>query len=109
MLCLYRYGRVNYVLARRLELLREVARLQESLDVPGDVSYTCETAGHFYLYQVRLVCHLNVNIKKLLVWLFLSMRSDNSYVDTLYFKGGLNSPYRQTLYTQLSWVLQQTH
>ncbi|XP_036448843.1 RNA helicase aquarius isoform X1 [Colossoma macropomum] len=47
-----RYGRVNYVLARRLELLREVARLQESLDVPGDVSYTCETAGHFYLYQV---------------------------------------------------------
>ncbi|XP_030641850.1 RNA helicase aquarius [Chanos chanos] len=47
-----RYGRVNYVLARRLELLGEVARLQESLDVPGDVSYTCETAGHFYLYQV---------------------------------------------------------
>ncbi|XP_017331417.1 RNA helicase aquarius isoform X3 [Ictalurus punctatus] len=47
-----RYGRVNYVLARRLELLGEVARLQESLGVPGDVSYTCETAGHFYLYQV---------------------------------------------------------
>ncbi|MBN3285523.1 AQR helicase, partial [Polyodon spathula] len=47
-----RYGRVNYVLARRLELLREVGRLQESLNVPGDVSYTCETAGHFYLYQV---------------------------------------------------------
>jgi len=43
---------VNYVLARRLELLGEVARLQESLGVPGDVSYTCETAGHFYLYQV---------------------------------------------------------
>lgn len=54
--CLFsRYGRVNYVLARRLELLREVGRLQESLDVPGDVSYTCETAGHFYLYQVRLL------------------------------------------------------
>lgn len=48
-----RYGRVNYVLARRLELLREVGRLQESLGVPGDVSYTCETAGHFFLYQVR--------------------------------------------------------
>ncbi|XP_039598060.1 RNA helicase aquarius isoform X2 [Polypterus senegalus] len=47
-----RYGRVNYVLARRLELLREVGRLQESLDVHGDVSYTCETAGHFFLYQV---------------------------------------------------------
>ena len=44
-----RYGRVNYVLAQRLELLTEVGRLQQSLDVPGDVAYTCETAGHFYL------------------------------------------------------------
>ena len=26
--------------------------LQESLNVHGDVSYTCETAGYFYLYQV---------------------------------------------------------
>lgn len=26
--------------------------LQESLGVGGDVSYTCETAGHFFLYQV---------------------------------------------------------
>ena len=25
---------------------------QESLDVVGDVAYTCETASHFYLYQV---------------------------------------------------------
>lgn len=47
-----RYGRVNYILAQRLELLQEVARLQESLKVPGDVSYTCETAGYFYIYQV---------------------------------------------------------
>ncbi|XP_077992997.1 RNA helicase aquarius-like [Glandiceps talaboti] len=47
-----RYGRVNFVLGRRLELLKEVARLQESLGVHGDVSYTCETAGHFFLYQV---------------------------------------------------------
>ena len=72
----YRYGRVNFVLAKRLELLSEVQRLQvicnavpfmyflggeklyklfclqESLDVHGDVSYTCETAGYFFLYQV---------------------------------------------------------
>lgn len=48
-----RYGRVNYVLAQRLELLEEVARLQSSLDVKGDMSYTCETAGYFYLYQVK--------------------------------------------------------
>lgn len=27
--------------------------LQESLDVHGDVSYTCETSGYFFLYQVR--------------------------------------------------------
>ncbi len=43
---------MNYVLGKRLELLQEVARFQESLGVPGDVAYTCETAGHFYLYQV---------------------------------------------------------
>ena len=47
-----RYGRVNYVLAQRLELLQEVSRLQESLDVKGDMSYTCETAGYFFIYQV---------------------------------------------------------
>lgn len=47
-----RYGRVNYVLAKRLDLLTDVQRLQESLDVKGDVAYTCETAGYFYLYQV---------------------------------------------------------
>ena len=47
-----RYGRVNFVLAQRLELLEEVARLQQTLGVRGDVAYTCETAGHFYLYHV---------------------------------------------------------
>uniref|UniRef100_A0A914V800 Intron-binding protein aquarius n=3 Tax=Plectus sambesii TaxID=2011161 RepID=A0A914V800_9BILA len=47
-----RYGRVNYVLAQRLELLNEVERLQQSLGVVGDVAYTCETAQHFFLYQV---------------------------------------------------------
>ncbi|KAL6447091.1 hypothetical protein ACFW04_001442 [Cataglyphis niger] len=47
-----RYGRVNYVLAKRLDLLMEVQRLQESLNVKGDVAYTCETAGYFFMYQV---------------------------------------------------------
>ena len=49
-----RYGRVNYVLKTRLELLVKVQRLQESLgtSTSGDVSYTCETAGHFYLYEI---------------------------------------------------------
>ncbi|TRY75128.1 hypothetical protein TCAL_00660 [Tigriopus californicus] len=47
-----RYGRVNYVLAKRLELLDEVSRLQKSLDVRGDVAYTCETSGYFFLYEI---------------------------------------------------------
>ncbi|KAJ8928422.1 hypothetical protein NQ314_019011 [Rhamnusium bicolor] len=47
-----RYGRVNYVLAKRLDLLMEVEKLQRSIKVEGDVAYTCETAGHFYLYQI---------------------------------------------------------
>lgn len=49
---LCRYGRVNFILALRMELLKEVERLQQSLGVQGDVAYTCETAGHFFLYQV---------------------------------------------------------
>ena len=48
----FRYGRVNYVLAKRLELLKDVQKLQESVGVPGDVAYTCETAGYFFLYHV---------------------------------------------------------
>ncbi|CAF0926502.1 unnamed protein product [Adineta ricciae] len=47
-----RYGRVNYILKKRLELLEQVERLQKSLNVTGDLSYTCETAAHFYLYNV---------------------------------------------------------
>lgn len=35
-----------------MALLNEVQRLQEALDVPGDVAYTCETARHFYLHHV---------------------------------------------------------
>ena len=30
----------------------DCVRVQASLGVEGDVSYTCETAGHFFLYQV---------------------------------------------------------
>ncbi|XP_062502366.1 RNA helicase aquarius-like [Corticium candelabrum] len=47
-----RYGRVNLILHKRLELLAEVQRLQDSLDIQGDVSYTCETAGHFFRFQI---------------------------------------------------------
>lgn len=47
-----RYGRVNYVLAKRLELLNLVKKLQHSLNIPGEDMHTCETAGHFFLYRI---------------------------------------------------------
>jgi len=58
-----RYGRVNYVLSKRLELLKEVERFQQSLGVAGDVAYTCETAGHFFLYQVSVGLLLNAELQ----------------------------------------------
>ena len=42
---------MNYVLAKRLELLEEVTRLQKSLGVKGDVAFTCETARYVVLSQ----------------------------------------------------------
>lgn len=50
-----RYGRVNYVLAKRLQLLDEVDRLNTSLeDVQCDsAAYSCESAGHFYLNFIK--------------------------------------------------------
>lgn len=47
-----RVGRVNAMLARRLELLAEVERLARALKVGESVAYTCETAGHFWLLHV---------------------------------------------------------
>ncbi|CAG0914886.1 unnamed protein product [Notodromas monacha] len=47
-----RYGRVNFVLTKRLQLLAEVARLQETLGVTGEAAYTCETARYFFLNHV---------------------------------------------------------
>ena len=47
-----RYGRVNYVLGKRLYLLYEVGKLAKSLDIHSDVAYTCETASNFYLHQI---------------------------------------------------------
>ena len=47
-----RQGRVNAMLARRLELLAEIERLARTLQIPDDVAYTCETAAHFWLLHV---------------------------------------------------------
>ncbi|EDQ85935.1 uncharacterized protein MONBRDRAFT_38574 [Monosiga brevicollis MX1] len=49
-----RYGRVNFILGHRMELLSEVKRLSETLeDISAQLEYTCETAGHFYIYHVE--------------------------------------------------------
>ena len=47
-----RTGRVNAMLARRIELLDEVDKLAKQLQVTADVGYTCETAAYFYLLHV---------------------------------------------------------
>eukprot|EP00803_Ostreobium_quekettii_P001943 evm.model.scf_2381.2 EVM.evm.TU.scf_2381.2 scf_2381:10191-21993(-) len=47
-----RVGRVNAMLARRLELLAQVERMAKQFGVPEDMAYTCETAGHFWLLHV---------------------------------------------------------
>ena len=47
-----KWGRVNYALARRMQLLAEVQRLAHSLGIAGDFGFTCETAEYFNLYHV---------------------------------------------------------
>jgi intron-binding protein aquarius len=48
-----RSGRVNWSLERRMELLGEVQRLAASLGCAGDVGYSCETAGYFYVEHIK--------------------------------------------------------
>jgi intron-binding protein aquarius len=45
-------GRVNWSLARRLQLLEQVQRLAVSLGVQGDFGSSCETASYFRQEQV---------------------------------------------------------
>jgi len=47
-----RVGRVNAMLARRLELLAEVEKMARQFGVSEDVAYSCETAAHFWLLHV---------------------------------------------------------
>jgi intron-binding protein aquarius len=50
-----KWGRVNHMLARRMELLKEVERLAKSLGLAEahDVAYSCDTARHFFLLHVQ--------------------------------------------------------
>ena len=51
-----KWGRVNLTLSRRLELLAEVDRLAQSLELGADAAasagYTCESAQYFKLYHI---------------------------------------------------------
>jgi intron-binding protein aquarius len=48
-----KWGRVNFMLAKRLELLAESGRLAAAMNLDqGTASLSCENAGHFYLLQV---------------------------------------------------------
>jgi len=48
-----KWGRVNHMLSRRLDLLTKVERLAESFGLAGqDAAYTCENAQHFFLHHV---------------------------------------------------------
>lgn len=48
-----KFGRVNFMLQRRLEHLATVEKLAKSLDIKDEVSYTCETAERFFLFHVQ--------------------------------------------------------
>ncbi|KAF9902731.1 hypothetical protein EC991_004582 [Linnemannia zychae] len=47
-----KYGRVTSFLEKRVNLLAEVDRLAQSLEIGGEHGSTCETAGYFYSYHV---------------------------------------------------------
>ena len=47
-----RTGRVQAMLQRRLDLLKDVERLARQLNVTEDMAYSCETAGHFWMLHV---------------------------------------------------------
>jgi len=47
-----RVGRVNAMLARRLELLAQVEVMAKQLGVAEGLTYTCETAAYFWLLHV---------------------------------------------------------
>jgi len=49
-----KWGRVNHMLQRRLDLLAKVERLADTFGLMGqDAAYTCENAQHFFLHHVQ--------------------------------------------------------
>lgn len=46
-------GRVDWTLSRRMQLLEQVQHLAGTINVTGDVGYTCETAEYFRLEHIQ--------------------------------------------------------
>ncbi|KYQ92453.1 intron-binding protein aquarius like protein [Tieghemostelium lacteum] len=47
-----RSGRIDYILTQRIQKLKIVEYLAQSLNEPTDVGYTCETAIHYFSYSI---------------------------------------------------------
>ena len=47
-----KFGRVNHMLQRRMELLEEVKALAASFDMDDASAYSCEAASHFNLFHI---------------------------------------------------------
>eukprot|EP01130_Rhizamoeba_saxonica_P016379 TRINITY_DN7564_c0_g1_i1.p1 TRINITY_DN7564_c0_g1~~TRINITY_DN7564_c0_g1_i1.p1 ORF type:complete len:1263 (-),score=293.44 TRINITY_DN7564_c0_g1_i1:334-4095(-) len=48
-----KYGRVNYMLSIRMELLQKIKLLAESIGMDESVAYTCESAMNFFTFHVK--------------------------------------------------------
>lgn len=61
-----RYGRVDFILGERLELLKRVERLAVTVGTSVDVAATCETSGHFYVAHVepQWEAYIRTTVKK---------------------------------------------
>jgi intron-binding protein aquarius len=46
-----KFGRVNFMLGRRMELLAQVAEIAASFEMDDSSAYNCEAAHHFFLFQ----------------------------------------------------------
>lgn len=59
-------GRVNWSLSRRQDLLNQVQRLASSLNIVGDVGYSCETAEYFAQEHIQTrIKRYNIELQQL--------------------------------------------
>lgn len=51
-----KYGRVNHLLSRRLDILGQVDRLAKTMGIKTEVAISCDTAEYFFQSQIRPKC-----------------------------------------------------